>query len=119
MTATITLFRNATDYESFSAGQVIFQEGQSGDTMYAVKEGEVDIVIHNKVVTTVGPDDIIGEMALIDTGPRSATAVARTDCKLVPISEKRFKFLVQQTPHFALQVMRVMAQRLRSMDANL
>jgi CRP-like cAMP-binding protein len=117
MTATIGLFRNATDCEFFSAGQVIFQEGQPGDVMYAVTEGEVDILIHDKVINTVGPGDILGEMALIDTKPRSATAIARTDCKLVPISEKRFTFLVQQTPHFALQVMRVMADRLRHIDA--
>jgi len=117
MTATISLFRNATDFESFPAGQVIFQEGQSGDVMYAVTEGEVDIRIHDKVIETVGPGGILGEMALIDTKPRSATAIARTDCKLVPINEKRFAFLVQQTPHFAVQVMRVMADRLRRMDA--
>jgi len=118
MTATISLFRNATDCEAFSASQVIFQEGQPGNIMYAVTEGEVDILVHNKVLETVGPGGLLGEMALIDTKPRSATAIARTDCKLVPISEKRFAFLVQQTPHFALQVMRVMAERLRRMDAN-
>ena len=117
MTATISLFRNATDCESFSAGQVIFQEGQPGDVMYAVSEGEVNILIRDKVIDTVGPGGILGEMALIDAKPRSATARARTDGKLVPISEKRFTFLVQQTPHFALQVMRVMADRLRHMDA--
>jgi CRP/FNR family transcriptional regulator, cyclic AMP receptor protein len=100
MTATISFFRNATDFESFSAGQIIFQEGQPGEVMYAVTEGEVDIIVHN-----------------IDTQPRSATAIAKTDCKLVPISEKRFTFLVQQTPNFALQVMRVLAYRLRHMDA--
>ncbi len=117
MTATISLFRNATDYESFPAGQIIFQEGQPGEVMYAVSEGEVDILVHDKVIDTVGPGGIVGEMALIDTKPRSATAIAKTDCKLVPISEKRFTFLVQQTPNFALQVMRVMADRLRHMDA--
>jgi CRP/FNR family transcriptional regulator, cyclic AMP receptor protein len=117
MTATISLFRNATDCESFSAGQIIFQEGQPGEVMYAVSEGEVDILVHDKVIDSVGPGGIVGEMALIDAQPRSATAVARTDCKLVPISEKRFTFLVQQTPNFALQVMRVMADRLRHMDA--
>ena len=118
MTVTIGLFRNATDCQSFAAGQVIFQEGQPGDVMYAVTEGEVDILVHDKVMTTVGPDGILGELALIDTQPRSATAIARTDCKLVPISAKRFTFLVQQTPNFALQVMRVMAERLRHMDAD-
>ncbi|HEU5100134.1 MAG TPA: Crp/Fnr family transcriptional regulator [Roseiflexaceae bacterium] len=60
-----------------------------------------------------GPGGIVGEMALIDDRPRSATAVAATDCRLVPIDERRFTFLVQQTPMFALAVMRVMAERLR------
>jgi CRP/FNR family transcriptional regulator, cyclic AMP receptor protein len=58
-------------------------------------------------------DDIFGEMALIDSEPRSATAVAITDVELVPITEKQFLFLVGQTPYFALKVMRTLAQRLR------
>ena len=52
-------------------------------------------------------------MALIDNEPRSAIAVAVTDVELVPVSEKQFLFLVSQTPHFALKVMRALAQRLR------
>ncbi len=55
-------------------------------------------------------------MALIDHAPRTATAIAMSDCKLVPIPEKRFLFMVQQTPHFALQIMKVMAERLRKMN---
>jgi len=116
-TPTIDLFRNSKDFESFSAGQTIFQEGQPGEAMYVVIEGEVDIVVRGKVINVIGPGELLGEMALIDTKPRSATALAKTDCKLVPINERRFAFLIQQTPHFALQVMRVMADRLRRMDA--
>jgi CRP-like cAMP-binding protein len=59
---------------------------------------------------------IFGEMSLIDDKPRSATARARTDCELVPIDEGRFLELVHQKPGFALEVMKVMAERLRSMD---
>jgi CRP-like cAMP-binding protein len=59
-------------------------------------------------------NEIFGEMALIDDAPRSATAVAKTDVELVPISEKQFLFLVSQTPFFALKVMRVLARRLRA-----
>jgi CRP-like cAMP-binding protein len=84
--------------------------------MYVVKDGEANIVVHGKVVETVGPGGIVGELALIDTQPRSATVVAKTDCQLVPIDEKRFMFLVQQTPYFSLHVMRVLADRLRRMD---
>jgi CRP-like cAMP-binding protein len=60
---------------------------------------------------------VFGEMALIDSNPRAATAVASTACKLVPVSQKRFLFMVQQTPHFSLQIMKVIAERLRKMDA--
>jgi CRP/FNR family cyclic AMP-dependent transcriptional regulator len=104
------LSRFADNFDSFAAGQVIFAEGQAGNVLYVVKEGEVDILIHDQVIETIGPGDVLGEMALIDQKPRSATAVARTDCQLVPINEARFKFLVQQTPYFAIEVMRVMAR---------
>ncbi|HVO25305.1 MAG TPA: cyclic nucleotide-binding domain-containing protein [Candidatus Margulisiibacteriota bacterium] len=113
----VTVFRFADDFEAFSAGQAIFSTGQPGEMMYVVKEGEVEVIINGKVIDTVGPGGIIGEMALIDKRPRSATAVAKTDCKLVSVNEQRFQRLVQQTPHFALQVMKIMAQRLRQMDA--
>ncbi len=113
----VSVFRFADDFEAFSAGQNIFTAGESGDTMYVVKEGEVEVIVNGKVVDTVGPGGILGEMALIDKQPRSATAMAKTDCKLVSVNEQRFQRLVQQTPHFAIQVMRVMAQRLRQMDA--
>jgi CRP-like cAMP-binding protein len=61
---------------------------------------------------------VIGEMALIDTKARSATVVAKTDCRLVPINEKRFLVLVHETPIFALLVMKTLAERLRRMVAN-
>jgi len=113
----VSVFRFADDFEAFSAGQNIFTAGEPGEMMYVVKEGEVEVIVNGKVVDTVGPGGILGEMALIDKQPRSATATAKTDCKLVSVNEQRFQRLVQQTPHFAIQVMRVMAQRLRQMDA--
>ncbi len=114
---TLDLFRNTREFESYPAGRVIFSAGEVGNLMYVVKDGELDIIVNEKVVETVGAGGIIGELVLIDTKPRSATVVAKTDCQLVPIDEKRFTFLVQQTPYFSLYVMRVLANRLRKMDA--
>jgi CRP-like cAMP-binding protein len=111
------LFSNTEDYVSFKAGQLIFKEGESGKFMYVIIEGEVDVIVGGKHVDTVGAGKILGEMALIDTGPRSATAISKTDCKVVPISRAHFIYLVQQRPNFALEVMRVMADRLRRMNA--
>ena len=117
---TIDLFRNAEETEAYPAGHVIFREGDPGHTMYAVQEGEVDLVVHGNVVETVGAGGIFGEMSLLLEGHRrSAAAIAKTDCRLAPVTEKRFNFLVQQTPNFALQVMRIIADRLIRMDARL
>jgi CRP-like cAMP-binding protein len=111
------LFLNAKEYELYDAGEIIFREGQTGDVMYVVQSGEVEISVAGRTVEIVGAGGLLGEMALIDNEPRSATATARTACRIVPIDEDRFQFLVQQTPYFATQVMRVMAFRLRQMDA--
>jgi CRP/FNR family cyclic AMP-dependent transcriptional regulator len=116
---TIDLFRNEDNTQSFAAGETIFGEGDAGDTMYVVIEGRVDLLVKGKLVDQLGPGGALGEMALIDSALRSASAIAKTDCKLVPINERRFKFLVQQTPNFALQLMRIIAERLRRMDDRL
>lgn len=113
---TLDLFRTETEAASFSSGDIIFKEGQPGDKMYVVKEGEVEISVKGQIVLTAGPGELLGEMALIDSVCRSATATARTDCQLIPIDEKRFTFLVQQTPFFSLHVMRILVERLRKMN---
>jgi CRP/FNR family cyclic AMP-dependent transcriptional regulator len=103
----------------YEPGEAIFRAYDMGSEMYVVLEGEVELTIDSKVLETLGPGEPFGEMALIDQAPRTATAIAKTPCKLVVIPEKRFLFMVQQTPHFALQIMKVMADRLRTMNARL
>jgi len=98
---------------SFKAGEVIFKEGDPAEELFIVKSGSVEIRFGNRLLDTLPERSIFGEMALIDRSPRSATAVASTDATLVPVGEKQFLFLVTRTPHFALNVMRVLAQRLR------
>ena len=98
------------------AGGVIFREGETADELFVIKSGYVRIQVGNRTMADLTVDNIFGEMALIDSEPRSATAEAITDVELVPISEKQFLFLVSQTPYFALKVMRVLAQRLRVMN---
>jgi len=100
----------------FSAGEVIFKEGDAATEFYVVQSGKVDIRLGNRLLGTVGDRDIFGEMALIDAAPRSATAVAATDVRLVAVGERQFLFLVSQTPHFALNVMRTLARRLRAQN---
>ena len=110
---TLNLFQHSSDAVPFKAGEIIFTEGDQAEAMFVVIEGEIDIVHNGQVIDETLKGGLIGEMALLDASPRSATARARTDCRVVPITEKRFLFLVQQTPFFALQVMRIMSERLR------
>ena len=112
----IHLFDLDQHAQGYSAGQTVFQPGDPGEPMYAVLRGTVDIIIHGKTVETVGPGGVFGEMGLVEGRPHIASAVVSTDAKLVPIDKSRFMFLVQQNPYFALQLMAVMAERLRRMD---
>ena len=114
--AKFDMFRNQTDFQTFPSGETIFRQGDPRTFMFVVNEGAVEIRLGDKTVEVVEPGGIFGEMAMIDGEPRTATAIARTDCKLIPIDQKRFQFLVQQTPYFAIEVMRVLAERLRRTD---
>ena len=110
------VFRNADNIKEVSAGTVIFQVGSTGDEMFGVLEGHIEVQMPSGFVRKLGPDDTFGEMALIDSAPRSATAVAVTDAKLAVINKTTFLWLVHETPMFALQVMSSVADRLRSHD---
>lgn len=94
-------------------GQVIFSAGEKGREMFIVRAGTVDLRIGETLLETVGPGGIFGELALVDPAPRSATAVAGPDCSLVLVDAASFDDLVRKVPGLALEVMRVMARRLR------
>jgi CRP-like cAMP-binding protein len=98
------------------AGETIFKEGEEAKELYVIKAGKVEIQLGNRLLATLDANDIFGEMALIDASPRSATAIAKTDVALVPVSKKDFVALVSRAPTFALDVMSMLARRLR--DAN-
>ena len=97
----------------YKAGDTIFREGDPGTEFYVVQRGRVRILSGNRLLETLGENEIFGEMALIDSSPRSATVVAETDVTVAPITERQYLFLVRHTPYFALKVMRVLANRLR------
>jgi CRP/FNR family cyclic AMP-dependent transcriptional regulator len=107
------LFDNAKETRKVDAGTVIFREGDQGSEMFGIVDGEVEVRGGEALAQRLGPREIFGEMALVDDSPRSATAVAAADTTLAIIDRHRFLFLVQETPTFALDVMAVMADRLR------
>ena len=110
------LARSGAETHTAKAGDTIFAEGDPGDRMFVVRSGEVEIFKSGRVVETIGTGGMFGEMALIDGSDRSATARAKSDCELVPVDQKTFLVLVHEMPYFALNVMRMLANRLRIMN---
>jgi CRP/FNR family cyclic AMP-dependent transcriptional regulator len=111
------LFRNEPDIVVFAPGDVIIKAGEPGDAMFVILDGNVDIRLADKSVDVAGRGEIIGEMALVDRSSRSASIHALTPVRLARIDRRRFLYLVQNTPTFALDVMAVMASRIRRFDA--
>ncbi len=116
---TAALFRDEGEAREAAPGETIFVEGDEGRVMYVVLEGSVRLSVTGRTLEKVGKGGVFGEMALIDAAPRSATATAVAPCRLAAVGAERFKSLVRESPEFALEIMRVMAARLRSMDRRL
>jgi CRP-like cAMP-binding protein len=111
---TVELFQKQPSPDTYMAGQIVFSQGETGDLMYGIIEGEIEMRVDGKVVEIVKAGDVFGEGALVQPDrSRASTAIAKTDCKLASIDRERFLFAVQQTPMFALQVMKSYSDRLR------
>ena len=119
MSKMVGLFKNETNVRTIEVGKTLFEAGEPGTCMYVLRGGRLGVTVNGVTVETVEPGGVVGEMSLIDEAPRSATVVALADSEVVPVDHRRFLFLVQQTPFFALEVMRLMADRLRAMNARM
>lgn len=112
----IHLFDNAEEAISVEAGTILFAENSFADLLYILINGEVKIIREDCEIATVGAGGLIGEMAIVENRPHYASAIAKTECKLVPVDRNRFRFLIEQTPNFAFSVLEIMAERLHQMD---
>jgi CRP/FNR family transcriptional regulator, cyclic AMP receptor protein len=113
----LRLFNREPNVVNLRTGEVLFRSGDQALCMYVVLSGELHIGDGNVTYENISAGSIVGEMALIDHAPRSATVTAMTDASLAEIDEKRFLYLVERTPNFALNVMRILSKRLRRQNA--
>ena len=104
---------------TYHKNEVVFEEGAEGNEMFIVHRGRVRILKktnkgNQKTLTTLGPGEFFGEMALIDNSPRSASVVAEEDdTNLIVLDKPKFTYMVQQLPDFSLAIMQRLSQRLR------
>jgi len=101
----------------FATGSIVFNKGDSGQCMYIVQSGTIEMVIGDRVIEVVGPNEAIGFMSMIDTAPRSSTARVKEACELSVIDARTFRFMVDEVPNFAFYIMGVLARRIRGMGA--
>ena len=101
---------------TFSAGSIVFNKSEPGSCMYIVQSGLIEMLIGDRVVETVGPNEALGFMSMIDDQPRTSTARAKEACELSQIDTRTFRFMVDEVPNFALYIMGAMARRIRGMS---
>ena len=121
-----TFFESAGKEESVAPGTVFFSENEKAsrlllkrDKMYFLLEGVVALVAKGKQIGAPKVGEIFGEMAAISDSPRSATAVAKSACRVISLDDKGFAAALQKKPEFALMMLGTMIMRLRGMIARL
>jgi CRP-like cAMP-binding protein len=90
------VFYNPKETRSFASGAVIFEQGDDGAEMFGIVDGAVELRAREGFVRKLGPQEVFGELALVDSSPRSATAVATADTTLAVIDRHRFLFLYRR-----------------------
>ena len=101
---------------NFGAGSVVFNKGDTGNCMYIVQSGVIEMAIGDTVIETVGANEAIGFMTMVDGSPRSSTARVKDACELTIIDARAFRFMVDEVPNFAMYIMGVLARRIRGMS---
>jgi CRP/FNR family cyclic AMP-dependent transcriptional regulator len=119
MSLMFDLFRHEPTFVDVAAGNYLFREGDaSKELMYVLIAGKANIQVGDRLVEEAGAGTIVGEMGITHPNEqRSASILALTDCRFAELNTKRFKYLVSEAPYFAIEVMQVLADRLRRADA--
>lgn len=110
-----TFAKSAGATVTVPAGGIVFSKGDAGACMYIVQAGVIDMLIGDKVIETIGPNQALGFMSMIDEQPRSSTARATEACELSLIDARTFRFMVDEVPNFATYIMAMLARRIRGM----
>ena len=106
------------DYIEIRKGDVLFNEGEPGDSLYIVLSGKIKVGRRaadgrQNLIAVMGPSDMVGELSLFDPGPRTATATALTDSRLARLRKQSLRPWLTNRPEIAEQLLWVLARRLR------
>jgi CRP-like cAMP-binding protein len=99
-----------------TAGSLLVDQGQTGREAFVILEGQVTVKRNGRKVATLGPGAIVGELSLLDHGPRTATVVCETDCSLFVIDQRHFLAVFDDVPALAHKMLATLAGRIRELD---
>jgi CRP/FNR family transcriptional regulator, cyclic AMP receptor protein len=102
----------------FRAGDVLMTEGETGHEFFVVVDGEIGVTSGGETLAKLGPGAYVGELALLDPGPRTATVTALRDTQAVLLSSREFYAAVDDVPGLARKLLTGMARRLRHAEEN-
>jgi uncharacterized membrane protein len=116
-----TALADVIDYEKLDTGQILFQTGEPGDSLYIVRSGEIELYIKDTagqkiVLNVVRPGEMFGELSLLDSGPRSATAISLMETELLVLDRDDLLLLFQKKPDAALHMLAAMSGMTRKAD---
>ena len=106
----------ATDEVDLPAGKILCEQGTTGREAFIIVKGTAEVRRNKKKVATLGPGTCVGELALLDHGPRTATVVAATDLTVLVIGAREFASIIDDVPPIALKLMRSLAAKVRELD---
>jgi CRP/FNR family cyclic AMP-dependent transcriptional regulator len=108
------MLANISDELQVESGRVLMSQGDAGQEAFVIEEGAAEVVRDGQLLATVGPGSYVGELALIDAGPRSATVTATTPMRVLVIGTREFSTLLDEVPGLARRVLVSTARRLRA-----
>ena len=106
----------ASDEITMTAGTLIIDQGQTGREAFVILDGTVAVKRNGRKIADLGSGAVVGELSLLDHGPRTATAVCTTDCSLLVIDQRRFIGVLDDIPSLSHKLMRTLASRIRELD---
>jgi len=107
----------ASDESHVAAGTVLVEQGDTGRECYVIITGTAAVKRTNRKVATLGPGDTIGELSLLDHGPRTATVAAETEMDLLVLGSRQFAAVLEEVPSLARKLMAALAARVRELDS--
>ena len=106
----------AGDEVTISAGTVVVDQGQTGREAFVIISGSATVKRNGKKVATLGAGSVVGELSLLDHGPRTATVVTDTECTMLVISQRQFLAVIDAIPAISHKLLATLAGRIRELD---